>query len=67
MVEVPEPGAAMEPGLNEAVTPAGRLLALRATAELNPPVTALVIGSVLVPPTHTPAGFGADSVKPYPT
>ena len=38
-VELPLPGAAIEVGLNVAVTPAGSPEAERATAELNPPLT----------------------------
>jgi hypothetical protein len=40
--EVPAPGAAMEAGLKLPVTPEGRPVAERATAELNPPVTVVV-------------------------
>jgi hypothetical protein len=46
-VELPEPGAAMEVGLNAAVTPEGRPLAESDTAELNPPET--LVETVLVP------------------
>ena len=38
-VELPPPGATIELGLNEAVTPVGNPEAERATAELNPPLT----------------------------
>jgi hypothetical protein len=48
-VEVPDPGAARDAGLNAAVAPAGSPEALRARAELKPPETAVVI--VLVPLT----------------
>ena len=47
MVEVPEPGALIEAGLNAAVVPGGSPDALKATAELKPPETVVVI--VLVP------------------
>jgi len=46
-VELPEPGAAMDAGLNAAVTPAGSPLAESETAELKPPET--VVEMVLVP------------------
>ena len=46
-VELPEPGAAMEVGLNAAVTPVGSPLAESDTAELKPPET--VVEIVLVP------------------
>lgn len=46
-VELPEPGAAIDIGLNAAVTPAGSPLAERDTAELKPPET--VVEIVLVP------------------
>ena len=63
-VDVPEPGAAKEAGLNVAVTPAGTLLALKDTGALNPPVTALVTEKVLLPGTQTAAGAGGvESVK----
>ena len=41
-VELPEPGAAIEVGLNVAVAPVGRPVALRATAALKPPETVVV-------------------------
>src|SRR5216684_2432291 len=41
-VELPEPGAAIELGLNVAVAPVGRPLAVSATAALNPPEIAVV-------------------------
>lgn len=46
-VELPEPGAAMDVGLNAAVTPAGSPPAESETAELKPPET--VVEIVLVP------------------
>lgn len=43
IVDVPEPGAAMDKGLKLTVTPDGAPVALNATAESNPPEMALVI------------------------
>lgn len=42
-VELPLPGAAIEAGLKLAVTPAGKPEALNETAELKPPLIAVVI------------------------
>ena len=56
--EDPEPGAAIDVGLNAAVAPVGNPDALSATAELKPPAT--VVAIVLVPwapcATDTDAG-----------
>src|SRR5436305_5008302 len=49
-VELPEPGAAIEAGLKEAVTPAGRPEAESEMALLKPPETAVVIVEAPVPP-----------------
>ena len=49
-VDVPEPGAAMDVGLKAAVTPVGRPEADNATAESNPPETAVVMVEVPVAP-----------------
>src|SRR5262249_12579443 len=49
-VELPEPGAAIDAGLNEAVTPAGKPVAERETAALNPFATVVEMVLVLVPP-----------------
>ena len=46
-VEDPEPGAAIDVGLNAAVAPVGNPVAVSATAELKPPETAVAM--VLVP------------------
>ena len=46
-VEVPEPGDAIEVGLNAAVVPAGKPEAVSAMADLKPPAIAVVI--VLAP------------------
>jgi hypothetical protein len=65
MVEVPEPGAAIGVGLKVTVTPAGWPLAVRASAELNPPVTEVVIVDVPLTPCATETEVGdADCVKP---
>ena len=52
-VELPEPGAAIEAGLKEAVTPAGRPEAESAMAELKPPETAVVIVSCRCRPARS--------------
>ena len=59
--EVPEPGAAMDAGLKVAVTPAGCPLAVKATAELKPPETVVVmVEEPLLPAaTETIAGEAA--------
>jgi hypothetical protein len=64
IVELPEPGAAMDVGLKLTVTPVGWPLADKATAASNPPETAEVIVDVPLPPctTETEAGE-AESVK----
>jgi hypothetical protein len=49
-VELPEPGAAIEDGLKEAVTPEGRPEAEREMAELKPPETAVVTVTLPEPP-----------------
>lgn len=62
--EVPEPGAAIEVGLNAAVTPVGSPLAERAIAALNPPETAVVMVEVPLLPALTDTEAGeADSVN----
>ena len=53
MVELPEPGDAMDVGLKLTVTPAGCPVADKATAELNPPDTAVVIVEVPLLPKPT--------------
>jgi hypothetical protein len=57
-VEVPEPGAAMGVGLNEAVAPAGRPDAVSATAELKPPDSVVVIVLVPLAPRFTETAVG---------
>src|SRR4051794_28788124 len=49
-VELPEPGAAIEDGLKESVTPAGRPEAESAMAALKPPETAVVTVVLPEPP-----------------
>src|SRR5580658_672032 len=60
MVEVPEPGAAMDVGLKLTVTPVGWPLAVKATAELKPPETELVIVDDPLPPCTTETEAGED-------
>ena len=52
-VDVPEPGAAMDVGLNVTVTPVGWPEAVNAIAESNPPETAVVIVEVPLLPSAT--------------
>jgi len=60
IVDVPEPGAAIDVGLKLTVTPVGWPEADKAIAESNPPVTAVVIVDVPLEPgaTETEAGEG---------
>ena len=53
IVELPEPGAAMDEGLKLTVTPAGWPLAVKATAESKPPETVIVIVEVPLLPCTT--------------
>ena len=63
-VDVPEPGAAMDAGLNAAVTPVGIPDAVKATAELKPPDTVVVRVDLPVLPCATETDVGeAASVK----
>ena len=63
-VELPEPGAAIDVGLNAAVTPEGSPLAESDTAELKPPETVVEIVFVPLPPAATERLVGdALSVK----
>ena len=63
-VDVPEPGAAMDVGLRVAVTPVGWPDAVKATAESNPPETAVVIVELPLAPCATETDVGeAESVK----
>jgi len=64
MVEVPEPGAAIDVGEKVTVTPVGWPLADKATAPLNPPDTVLVIVEEPLPPCATDTDDGeADKLK----
>ncbi len=58
-VELPLPGAANELGLKLAVTPAGKPEALSETAELKPPLIAVVIDVLPEPPCVTDRLVGA--------
>ena len=63
-LEVPPPGAAMDAGLKAAVAPEGRPEALKAMAELKPPVTAVVMTLVPEDPWLTLSAAGAaETVK----
>ena len=57
-VEVPDPGAAIEVGLNAAVTPVGRPLADKATAASKPSTTAVVIVEAPLLPCTTDMELG---------
>ena len=64
MVEVPEPGAAMDVGLKLTVTPAGWPLADNAIAASKPPETAVLIVEVPLLPCTTETEVGeAEIVK----
>ncbi len=63
IVEVPEPGAAMDVGLKLTVTPVGWPLALNATAELKPPDTPVVIVDVPLPPCTTETDAGEAEIE----
>ena len=64
MLEVPEPGAAMDAGVKLTVTPVGCPVADKATAELNPPEMAVVIVDEPLLPCTTDAEAGdAEMVK----
>ena len=64
MVEVPEPGAAMEVGLKVTVTPVGWPVADKPIAESNPFKTAVVIVDVPLLPCTTETEVGdAEMVK----
>jgi hypothetical protein len=57
-VDVPDPGAPMDVGLKLAVTPDGRPLADKATAESKPPETAVVIVELPELPLDTVSEVG---------
>src|ERR1700691_1715661 len=64
MVEVPEPGAAMDVGLKVTVTPVGWPLAVKAIAESKPPETVVVIVEEPLLPCTTETEVGeAEMVK----
>ena len=57
-VDEPEPGAAIDVGVKVTVTPVGWPLALRATAELKPPETVVVIVELPLLPATTETEVG---------
>jgi hypothetical protein len=59
IVDVPEPGAAMDVGLKLTLTPVGWPFADKAIAELKPPETAVVIFDVPLLPCTTDTEVGA--------
>ena len=62
--ELPEPGAGIDVGLRLTVTPVGIPDAVRATAELNPPDTAMVMVELPLLPCATETAVGeAEIVK----
>jgi len=64
MVELPEPGAAMDAGLKLTVTPVGCPVADKATAELNPPETATAtVDEPLLPCTTVTEAGDPEMVK----
>ncbi len=64
IVELPDPGAAIVAGVKLTVTPAGCPLAVKAIAELNPPVAAVVIVDAPLAPCTTETEPGdAEIVK----
>ena len=64
IVDVPEPGAAMDVGLKLTVTPVGWPLADKAIAELKPPETVVVTVEVPLLPCTTETEVGeAEMVK----
>ena len=64
MVDVPEPGDAIDAGMKLTVTPVGWPVADRATAELNPPEMPTVIVDEPLLPRTTDTELGeADTVK----
>ena len=64
IVELPEPGAAIETGVKLTVTPVGCPVADKPTAELNPPEIAVVMVDEPLLPCTTDAEAGdAEMVK----
>lgn len=65
MMEVPEPGAAIELGLKVTVTPVGWPVADNAIAELKPPEIVVVMVEVPEVPCAMDTEFGeAETLKP---
>ena len=64
IVELPEPGAAMDAGLKLTVTPVGCPVADKATAELNPPeIPTVTVDEPLLPCTTDAEAGEAEMVK----
>ena len=60
--ELPEPGAAIEVGLKVAVTPVGWPEAVKATAELKPPETVVLIVEPPLAPCATETDVGEAAI-----
>jgi hypothetical protein len=64
MLEVPEPGDAMDAGIKPTVTPVGCPVADKATAELNPPeMPTMMVEEPLLPCTTDAEAGDAEMVK----
>ncbi len=64
IVELPEPGAAMDAGLKLTVTPVGCPVADKATAEVNPPeIPTVMVDEPLLPCTTDAEAGEAEMVK----
>ncbi len=66
MVELPEPGAAIVLGLNDMLMPLPAPEAVRLTLELKPPLTEVVMVSVVEPPCATESDEEAATIVKSP-